>query len=287
MVRRNQILLISFIWLTILMLNSCTERMDNPKLGNTYVHCVIYGEINTDTTSHKVTITRSADYFSNQPPDPISGAIVSISDGTNFFPLAESLSEPGNYYTNPDVYGVPGKTYTLNVSNVNLLEDGNLKSYTAICELKPVSKIDSINTEYNSRWEAWEVKCWAKDPAETEDYYMFKAYINGVLNADSLKNLVVTEDKFFNGNETNGITVYMFEGKDTVKTGDLITLDICGITEDYFKFITEAQTVMSVQIPMFSGPPANVRTNLNNDALGYFIAYSVFSISRKVKSGSN
>lgn len=267
----------------VFLFQSCTEKMDNFKLNSTYTRCVIYGEITTDTTAHKVRVTRSADFFSNIPAEPIAGATLTITDGTNTFPLTESATEPGNYYTDSDVYGVSGQTYTLNVSNVDLLNDGVMKSYTASSELMPVSTIDSIDTEYNSRWNFWAIKAWAKDPAETQDYYMFKAYINGVLNADSLLNLVVTEDKFYNGSSTNGITCYTIPERDTIKPGYNITLDICGITEDYFNFITEAQTMASPQNPMFNGPPANVRTNFNNDAVGYFSAYSIARCSRKYK----
>lgn len=270
------LVLLSFV----VFFQSCTERIDID-LDSTFTRCVIYGEITTDTTAHKVRITRSADYYSNKPSEPISGASVSISDGTSNFFLSESLTEPGNYFTTSDIYGLPGKTYTLNVSNVDLNGNGALSSYTARSELKPVSSIDSIGAEYNSLWKIWEIKAWAKDPKESTDFYMFKVYINGVLNADSLRNLVVVEDKFFNGNFTNGITVYMVEGQDTIKTNDLITLDICGINKDYFHFVTEAQTMINPQIPLFSGPPANVRTNITNDAVGYFTAYSISSKSRR------
>ena len=261
--------------------HSCTERI-NMDLNSTRTHCVIYGQITTDTTAHKVRVTKSADYFSNKPAEPISGAILTISDGTNIFPLTESSTESGSYFTSSDVYGEVGKTYTLNVSNVDLLGDGNLTSYTASSEIKPVSNIDSILTVFNESYKLWSVNAWAKDPAETEDYYMFLTRINGVLYTDSLSNLAVTEDKFYNGSYTNGIPCYMFAEKDTIKVGYDVTLEICAITKDYFHFISEAQTMINPQNPLFSGPPANVRTNLNNDAIGYFAAYSKSSCTRKV-----
>ncbi len=40
----------------------------------------------------------------------------------------------------------------------------------------------------------------------------------------------------------------------------------------------DLQTEIQPHDPMFSGPPANVRTNINNDAVGYFASYpSVFT----------
>jgi len=258
----------------------------NMELDSTYTHCVIYGEITTDTTAHRVRITRSAGYFSNKPVEPISGATLTITDSeSNTYPLTERKTEPGSYYTDSSVYGVPGRTYTLNVSNVDLLGDGVLSSYTATSEIKPSVKIDSIDTEYDDDWEMWKVKAWAKDPEQTVDYYMFKTLINGTLYSDSLANLFITDDKFFNGNYTYGITCNVFTEKDTLKTGYNVTLEICGITEDYYNFLLETQMLISYQNPMFSGPPSNARTNFNNDAFGYFAAYSISSSSNKVRSG--
>jgi hypothetical protein len=266
----------------IMAIQSCTEKIDI-HLKSSSVRCIIYGEITTDTNSHYVRITKSADYYNSKPAKPVTGAKVNISDGIKTYPLTESLTLQGYYFTDTDVYGIPGRTYTLNVSNVDLLGDGNLESFSAVTELKPVIKIDSIDTEYNTRWDVWEVKAWATDPKETDDFYLFYIHINEKLYAASLANLVVTNDQFFNGNSTNGATVYYLDKIETIQKGDYVTLDICCITRDYYNFITEAQTISRGQNPLFSGPPANVSTNLTNGAMGYFTAYSVSRASKIVK----
>jgi hypothetical protein len=261
---------------------SCTERIDIP-LDSSDVSCVIYGYISTDTMAHRVRITRSADYYSNKPAEPISGATVTISDGAIVYPLFESNSEPGSYYTAADVYGVPGRTYTLNVSNVNLLGDGVMQAYTAQCELKPVSKIDRIDVAFDTRWEVWNLNLWAKEPGETKDFYMIRTYINDILYTDTITNLGFTDDLLFNGSNTNGYPVYRFEERDTLKVGYRVSMDMCAITEDYYKFLIEAVTMAYPQIPLFSGPPANIRTNISNNAIGYFAAFSIEKASCIVK----
>lgn len=258
--------------LSISSWQSCTEKIDI-ELDSSDIRCVIYGEITTDTMAHKVKITRSADYFSNQPADPIRGATVTITNGTEIFQLNESSTEPGCYFTSPDVYGTPGDTYTINVSNVDLLGNGNLTSYTASSKLNPVEKLDSIDAKYNN-FGFWEVLIWAKEPAETEDYYMFKLHINDVLYTDSLSNLVIQDDILINGSYVNGASAFYLFEKDTLKPGDRLTVEICNINKDFYHFIYEAQLMSSPQVPIFSGPPANVRTNFNNGAIGYFAAYS-------------
>lgn len=261
--------IIGFLVFTV----SCTERIDL-ELDSSFTRCVIYGEITTDTTSHRVIVTRTGDYFGQNPPVGISGAQVTIFDGENAFELTEG-DEPGVYYTEPTVFGIPGRTYTLFVSNVDLLGDGNLKNYEAFSELKPISEADSINVYYRAEWQGWVIQAWATDPAETKDFYMFHTYVNGQLMTDSLRNIIVTDDQFFNGSQTNGVVIgYMF-GEDALSVNDTVTVGFCGITEDFYKYIIEAQTTARPSSPLFSSAPANPRTNLSNDALGYFTAYSI------------
>ena len=57
--------------------------------------------------------------------------------------------------------------------------------------------------------------------------------------------------------------------------GDTVTFEMYGISADYFKFITEAQTELFGSNPLFSGPPANISTNIDNGAVGFFAAVNV------------
>jgi hypothetical protein len=264
--------LIIFIFIAIV---SCTERI-NIDLDSTYTRPVIFGEITTDTTSHKVTLSKTADYFNSNPPVGISMANVRISDGENTYVLTEDVENPGVYYTSPDVFGVPGKTYTLLVDNVDLLGDGQLTSYSASSKLLPVSPIDSIRLVHRLTWQGWVVQAYAKDPPESKDYYKFLISLNDQLQTDSLSNMQITDDTFFNGSYTNGVVVYFFsERRWIINEGDKITAGFCGITKDYYNYLVEAQTASRRSAPLFSGPAANPRTNLTNGAIGYFTAYSI------------
>ena len=257
-----------------MLMLSCTERIDI-ELEGTFTRCIIFGQITTDTTEHKITITRSGDYFSDTPPQGISGALVTISDGDNLFPLTENPDEPGTYFTQPDIYGEPGKTYTLFVENVDLLGNGNLTSYEATSQMNPVAEADSIKVTYRTDWQGWVVQAYAQDPPETEDFYKFLLYKNGELFTDSLRKINYTDDSFFDGNYTHGVVIYYFSDEETFTTDDTITAAFCGITQDYYKYLIEARVTASPSLPLFSAPPANPRTNLSNGALGYFTAYSI------------
>lgn len=258
----------------IIFLGACTERIDID-LDSTYTRCVIYGELTTDTTSHRIFISRTGNYFSNEPAIGISGATVSITDGEITHFLSEDPQQPGTYITQPNVFGIEGKTYTLLVENVDLLGNGVLQNYTASSLLPPVLAPDSIRVIYRSQWRGWVVQAFASDPADSKDFYMFHTWLNGNLETDSLSTRVIADDLFFNGSYTNGITIKYWEGQNRITPGDTIVSGFCGITEDYYKFVDEVRTTVRPSSPLFSAPPANPRTNISNNGIGYFTAYSV------------
>lgn len=273
---------------TALIFASCTERIDI-ELDNSDIKIIVYGSITTDTVAHKIKITQSADYFNNQPPQGISGANLTISDGQNVYSLTESPTEQGVYYTQPNVYGLPGKTYTLNAENVKLAGSTNARTLTARSTMPELEDnyqniyLDSINVKYNADWEGWIVNGWANEPGDQKNFYMFKVYINDVLYSDSLNNLMISDDKLINGNSTNGASLYFIQEPDTLKAGYKVTLELSVINEDHFRFLYEAQTSSQPQIPIFSAPPANARTNISNGAIGYFSAYAPIRSSYIVK----
>ena len=278
--RTSNILLVS---LMLFAVTACTERIDI-NVGSTYTRLVVYGTITTDTMAHQICLSKSADYFSNKPVEKISGAKVTISDGTVVTLLHESATEPGVYETPSDFYGVPGRTYRLFVEQVDL-GDGKFVSDSASSYLPKALPVDSIRVEQDDFYtEGWAVKLFAKDPEGEGNCYAFKTYINGKLDTDTLSNHTTTDDRFFDGNYTNGITVFFYEDLEKIKYGDNVTLETMMITRDYMDFITSVQTAVGGRDPLFSGPPANITTNFKNGALGFFAAYSLTRKSTIVKA---
>lgn len=264
--------------LLVLTLWNCTERIE-VEVDSSFTRLVVEGYINTDTTAHWVRLSTSSDYFHNQAAPAVRGAAVSIGDGQNLHVLTESDTCPGTYYTAPGYYGVPGRTYTLHIRDVDIDGDGHGEEYSASSRLNPVNPIDSISLRYFDAFgtTGYEVQVYAWDSPK-RDWYAFKVRKNGVLLTDTLNEMIVQNDDFFNGNYTYGITSQFLSNEksgEVVEIGDTITFEINGITEDYYNYILEAQSQIFHQTPLFSGPPANIRTNLDNDAIGYFTAYSV------------
>jgi hypothetical protein len=257
---------------------NCTERID-VEVDSSFTRLVVEGYVTTDTAAHRVRLSTTSDYFYNQPAPAVSAATVTIDDGDRVHTLTESDTLPGMYYTDAGFHGVPGRVYTLVIRDVDVDGDGRAEEYTASSELNPVNPIDSIKLRYFDAFgtTGYEVQVYAWDSPKP-DWYSFKVHRNGKLLTDTLTELIVQNDEFFNGNYTYGITSQFLSNDkpdEVVEIGDTITFEINGITEEYYKYVVEAQSQIFPQTPLFSGPPANIRTNLDNNAIGFFTAYSV------------
>ncbi len=260
----------------IAILYSCTEKMDI-ELDDTYTRLVVEGRFSTDTTIHQVRLTETSSYFYNDVAPPVRGATVTISDEADTITLTESIVHPGIYETPANTYGVIGKNYQLLIKDVDIDNNGTTEEYSASSTIYPVNTIDSIEMEYDEFFDAWEVKIYVLDPP-TEDYYLFNIYKNNVLITDTLTEPLVVDDKFYNGNYTNGIGVgYLSDKKPEEKAfpGDTIELEMWRINKDFYEFVRELEEATRPSTPLFSGPAANVKGNINNGAVGYFATYSI------------
>lgn len=260
--------------ITSIVIFSCTEKIPI-QLDDSYTRLVVDGAITTDTMVQTVILRTTSSYFYNEPAPMVSGAQLSISDGTHTFSLKEDSA--GVYRTDPFVYGIAGLTYTLNIKLEKPI--GGHTDYKAISKLNPIGPLDSVSLLFHPDWAKsgiWEVKCYVQEPP-TIDYYRFLIMKNHLLLTDTINEWFVTDDKFFNGNYTNGATVaYLQQGsaRDGLAPGDTVTVEVNSIGKEYFNFITETQTELRGSNPLFSGPSANVKGNINNGAVGFFAAYS-------------
>ncbi|HNY01561.1 MAG TPA: DUF4249 domain-containing protein [Bacteroidales bacterium] len=265
------------VFLLALLATACTEKTQ-VHLDSTYARLVVDGHISSDTGNYSVALTRSAEYFYNEPAPRVTGATVTVSDAGGTLTLHET--EPGVsgiYETGPGYAGVKGNSYTLNISLKE--EIGGSREYQATSALHPVAPIDSIRAEFHPDWGKkgiWTIKLWAQEPGDEVNYYLFNLYRNGKLLTDTITKKVVADDRFVNGSYMNGFDVmYLmhYQSWATIYPGDTITLQMSGITKEYYDFINQVDQ-SGFSIPFFSGPPANVKGNISNGGIGFFAAWS-------------
>ncbi len=255
----------------LLLAGSCTEQIDI-ELDLSDVRLVVDGGITNESAYHMVRLTTTSGYFSNNEPPPVKGAIVQLIH-KNKPMLLNELTGVSGYYALPKMFAAePGETYELNI-RLNR-EIGGSSRYTAIAEMPSTRfQLDSIQIEYNERYDFWLVKVYALDPP-TKDFYKFETYLRGINGNDSTMRTTATPDRFFNGRNTNGFSVAFFDGELLV-AGDTLTTIMSAITEDYLNFYTELRSESGFSNPLFAGPPANIRSNVKEGGLGYFSARKI------------
>jgi hypothetical protein len=275
---------ISYLLILILAV-SCTEKV-TINTGETYVRFVVDGHIATDTTAYEITLTKTADYFYNAPSPKVVNAEVSLLDGDTTYTLHET--EPGYsgiYRTDLSFYGKTGKTYTLSIQLNEPI--GGSSNYSASCALLHVAHLDSTLAVFHPEFGkngAWEIRAFAQDPGNEVNYYMFNLFRNGVLMTDSIHKVRVSDDKLINGSYFDGAVLFLSNSREDEKLvpGDRITLVMSGITKEYHDFVQQVQQ-SGFNIPFFTGPPANIKGNINNGGVGFFAAYSNSYASAIVK----
>jgi hypothetical protein len=264
------------------MIISCTERIDI-ELDESSVRLIVEGSVSTDTMAHKITLTKTTSYFYDQKPPSVTGASVSIKAGERNIQLFEE--EPGVYYTDSSFYGLEGVTYTLSINLASPV--GGHTEYSASSYMNYAVSLDSADAIFHPEWSDsgyYEVQCYFKDPPAA-DYYRFMIYRNGKILSDTLDKWFVTDDRFFNGSYISGSAVaFLDQGSENEKlsAGDEVTVELNCLGQDYAGFLWDAQSELRGSNPLFSGPPANVKGNISNGAIGFFAAYTTSRARIKV-----
>lgn len=254
------------------MFTSCREKIELT-LDSTYTRLVVEGSITDEAKAHTVMLSLTTDYFYGDAPPVVTGALVEISDGTQTFILDET--EPGIYQTDSTVRGVQGREYTLIISGVDINNDGKPEIYTATDLLKPVMILDSIVIEEQKPVTTppqYKVSGWGQEPPTPDDCYQWVYYINGTLITDTLSKTIFVDDTYVNGSYIPGLTMFM---NVHANTGDTITVETRSLTRQFYNFIVTVMLETVWNQGGTAGPPANIKGNLSNGALGYFSAYGV------------
>jgi len=285
------------------------------KLRSGDVRLVVEGGIGIDSGVHTVKLSTTMPYFSiDTVPPYVSGAHVTITEfyenvQTGIFLLTENPTKKGHYETASGVYGKQRHTYRLDIIlDKNI---GGQTHYTAEAYFPPIAdQIDSIRVVWgqnilfllltgrepniNSIRTGWNIEVFAKDPPG-DNFYLLVVYKNGVALNDTLTRLLLLDNQMISQNniELEGLPMAFISDSSgmAVKEGDIIGLEIRGVSENYYRYIHEFGTVYGGTNPMFGGAPANVRGNVrsangNAIAIGYFWAHGsrrAFDVADKSK----
>jgi hypothetical protein len=280
-------------WLLLLgggLSMGCTARMDIDTRDSEPV-IVIYGCLTDEEGDQRVRITRSSPFFDDRENAPVEDAVVRIaSSGGEVY---EMHYEAEGFYVGATSFAArPGVTYSLRVE-VDFDSDGTVDSYEAQTTIPSVVPVDSVNITRQDimGYRHFSLNVYLQEPAETEDYYLFKFRINDGISNDRLSEFLISEDRIYNGSYLDGVNVVYIEdatderviekNKDNddkvyvAVPGDPLSLHVLHIEKGYYRFIRECLTEQSGENPLFGGPPSNISTNLSDGAVGYFTGYCI------------
>lgn len=250
----------------LLFFSACTEKIDL-ELGDTYARLVVEATITDRDDHHEIMLSRTASYFHNDQSPRVVGAEVHISSGDYRWQLLQYA--PGQYIATEKFAAQVGETYHLEIHYEG-------RRYRASSLMKPVAAIDSLSV----RPHAWlpghqELLIHFQEPAETADFYMWKVYRNGENLTNSALRVRIASDDLINGQYLH-YPFYTFRPDDgLLEAGDHIRVEMYSISEDYFLFLTAMRRNQGATGGPFAGPPANIPSNIDNGALGFFLAASV------------
>jgi hypothetical protein len=269
-----------FVLIMVLFLTTtCTEKIDID-LDSTYVRLVVDGVVTTDSAKHYVLLSLTSDYFSNKPSPKVQNAVVELSFENETLQLIESETIPGRYETPYAFRGVIGTTYDLDIRQLDVNQDGQEEIYHASSTMLGGSELEKIEIKYYPTpvVNGYTVFMYLYHQPEIRDWFGYTLKKNSDLLTDTLYKYSVLSDEIFDSGYFPGLPVGFLSDDDpreAVHPGDTITFELNCIEESYYNFVSDAQLEIAGNFPLFSGPPSNIVSNIDNGALGIFAAYSI------------
>lgn len=271
-----------YIWLIILLgFSSCTKEIDFDLSDQTTNRLVVEGSFTNISAQHEIKLTRSTPFYQPNATPVEPGATVSIV-GNNQTIIFDEVA-PGVYKNLAADSGVIGQTYTLQIE----LENG--KQYTASETMRRNAVIDSMSYEYLPFASFYNLNIWTQEPPGKGDSYLWNVYIDGVWVNDTLRYSSFQNDDFVDGSYINGGTIYQIRERSFLdynfnpppkKDSIEVEIETLHISQGFYEFVVTALLETEFRGTPFDGPPANLRGNISNGALGYF---SVYSLSNRYK----
>lgn len=249
--------------IAIFVLSSC-EKVIDVDLNSADPQMVLEANLPANSDSLWISITQTADYFSNDPNPVVDGANIEFTDGDGNTTLANAMGN-GRYL----VHGINAKV--ANAYSIKADVQGQITE--AESYMPPTVLLDSVTFEYFPPNDfsdgTYAINLAFQDPPDTINYYQIVIRVNGQVEG----NITVFDDKFYQGAYLD-IPLFGYD----IEQGDLVEVELQSIDANVYEyFVTLASIVSQTGPPGIA--PGNPTTNLKGDIqLGYFGTYSYSSI---------
>jgi len=243
-------------------LTSCfKERIELDLNDQENQKLVVEAWINNLDEQQEIILSLTSNYFDSFEPTYVDDAIVTLSYTTEEYTLQPIGS---GVYTMPENWRAEeSTTYTLDIDYNN-----TLYTSTSVMRIMP----DAYNirqVQYNDITDSialYDIYFdFVENPGEGDGYYGID-YKKGSADGDTLTNGEYINDDFIDGIEFKDATV-TDEG---YEIGDTVVLELYSIGIEATNFLLDIETEVFRE-GIFAPPPVNVRSNISNGAVGYFI----------------
>ncbi len=226
------------------------------------VDAAIKWEKQTYGNEQFIYLSRSGGFYADEL-EKVSDAEIHIENSNGDIFIFEE-TEAGTYKTSTFIPEI-GMEYRLEIS-----VDG--KTYTATEIMTPIVPIEFVyqNNEGGFFGDNIEIEITFLDPEEEENFYLF--------TFDD-PNFAYPEFNIFDDGFTNGNQISATYSDDELEPGDVIDIEMLGISESYYNFLD----ILLDQIGSSGGPfatqPATVRGNIKNTENPDELIFGYFSLS--------
>ncbi len=259
---------------------SCQEEIDIELNDQENQRIVVEGRITNELKNQRIRLTRTLSYFDNQLAPPVTGAEVYFLEGSTGVRYDLTLTDDSmGYYESELFRGNIDEEYSL------IVLDGN-DAYKATSYLHPVAELDSIDyyyqyTEFFGLGQGLYNLCIsAYEPPPVGNIYMFNIYLNDTLYNKTLAETIYQSDFSFNDSYLSNIAVSYIPQERIYFDTNTVVIEMFSISEDEYDYNTTFLQETYNNGSIFSGPPANIPSNLKStssglDGVGFFGASSV------------
>jgi hypothetical protein len=252
----------SGLFILLISLYAC-KKVISVNLNDAAPQIVIEGIITNNPGPYQVQITKTVNFSATNRFPPVTGATVKISDDIGAITDLLTETAPG-IYTTHIIHGIPGHTYRLEINTGS-------QTYTAVSTMPLPVPLDSISFQHTPRVSKVEIRTVPnfQDPVNIKNYYTFSQTING----RNLKNTFVFDDRLSDGKYIN---VALRTDSSYLNIGDTVLLKMNCIDKPAYEYFYSFEQV-SGNSNFQSASPSNPVSNISNNALGYFAAYTTQS----------
>jgi hypothetical protein len=271
---------ISYFFIALFIFSSCQEDINYVVTSDDDYYVVVEGRITNEYKSHLIRLTRSDTYFSNASAPAADASTISIQAVNGGEEYSVSAVDTGvGYYVTEPFEGKIDEEY-------KLIFDYQDETYSATSLLDTVGVIDSVVVEYEyiTYYNAgyYMVKMYATEPEPTGDYYIANLYLNDTLYNDRISLTTYFNDELINGKYFEGVDMYYLPQEEITQDTNYIYFELLSISREEYNFMDAFLSETSGNGSMFSGPSADVPTNVNSidsdkRGFGFFAASAVVS----------